>query len=138
MMKEKQLPELVDIPDYAKVNKRGDYYALKRNLPYFSDPNAKGILVIGHPSETPGKMVPDWWNYPRHCTQTAAEKRKAEKQIRSGQVRQRGHGKEHRGRRCGAGKIEHCITRFTGMPSDILRHSHIQFRSPECSFLLGR
>ena len=29
--------QLVDIPKYAKQNKKGVYYALKRDMPYFAD-----------------------------------------------------------------------------------------------------
>ena len=63
--------QLVDIPKYAKQNKKGVYYALKRDMPYFADePDIKGIFIIGTPSDVEGKMIPDInYEIPHVCSE---------------------------------------------------------------------
>ncbi|MBQ9010755.1 MAG: hypothetical protein IJ088_15725, partial [Clostridia bacterium] len=74
---------LVDIPAYAKLNKRGKYYALKKNMPYFADcPDERGYLVIGKPSDVPGKMIPDSWTYDYYCAEDSYARKLEAKRIR--------------------------------------------------------
>ena len=71
---------LVKVPAYAKLGKNNKYYALKRNMPYFSiDTDVKGSLVIGIPAEEPGMMEPDW-AYDRYCAEGVLEKRQREEE----------------------------------------------------------
>ena len=51
--------ERVDVPSWAKLNRKGQYYAMKRDLPCFADrKDVRGFVVIGTPSGEPGKMIP--------------------------------------------------------------------------------
>ncbi len=72
---------LVDIPAYAKLSKRGSYYAWKKDMPYYADEeNIRGYNVIGYPSDVPGKMIPSWC-YDTYCAPDAGA-RKAEEATR--------------------------------------------------------
>lgn len=74
--------QLVDIPKYAKLNKKGYYYALKRDMPYFADePGIKGLFPIGTPSDVEGKMIPDI-NYHRFCTEESYQEKMEAIRIR--------------------------------------------------------
>ena len=65
-----------------KQNKKGVYYALKRDMPYFADePDIKGIFIIGTPSDVEGKMIPDI-NYHRFCTEESYQKKMEAIRIR--------------------------------------------------------
>ena len=73
---------LVDVPAYAKQKKNGDWYALKRDMPYYADEaDVSGYRVIGKPSEIPGKMIPRW-DYDYFYSPEASARRKAEEEER--------------------------------------------------------
>ena len=73
---------LVDIPEYAKINKKGQYYAPKKDMPYFqNEKDVRGYIVIGEPSDISGKMIPNY-SYFWYCTPEAVAKKEEEEKRR--------------------------------------------------------
>ena len=80
---------IVAVPPYARLDKKGRYYALKKDMPYFADsPDVRGYVVIGIPSGEPGQMVPDVY-YDWYCTQEAVDRKREEEEKRQREEEER-------------------------------------------------
>lgn len=79
---EKNDARMVDVPDYARKNRNGSYYAMKRDMPYFeNETGIRGYIVIGTPAEEAGKMYPNW-AYDQYCTPECVIRKAEEEEAR--------------------------------------------------------